>query len=225
MIRQSLLLIVLSVLIVVGLLIWGIPALVEYAGFLGEVKSSTQNVGQQDTLAPYPPQLNIAAEATSSANLDIVGYAEADASITLFDNGQEVTSVVANEDGEFTFKAVELNQGENKFAALATDAAGNDSDRSPEKSVWFDNSPPDLSLVDLTDGKQLVALPNDTLSIQGETEPGAVVYVNGRLTQSDSEGVFDQQVRLNDGENTLTFKAVDKAGNTNEMEIKVNYDR
>lgn len=224
-VRQSLLLIVLSVVILFALVRWGIPALVNYAGFLGEVKTSTEPVEQDDTVAPFAPQLDLADEATRSAMINVAGFAEADTTVALYVNNRKVAETVVDDEGEFEFLAIQLEPGENAFGARATDKAGNESSRSEIRTVVFDNQAPEIELVDLEDGQKVTALNNDRLEVKGKTEVGAKMYVNDKLILVDSEGYFAAGVTMDEGENQLRLKAEDVANNSTEMELTVSYDR
>lgn len=71
----------------------------------------------------------------------------------------------------------------------------------------------------------------ETQTIKGESEPDAVVQisVNGSVTstRSDSGGGFSLDVVLSEGDNTITAKATDTAGNiSNQSEvISINLDK
>lgn len=225
LIKQSLMLMVLSIVILVGILVWGIPALVRYAGFLGEVKNTSTEVNVETGITPFPPQLEISYSATSSANIDIKGYSEPGSNVTLFNNNVEVGRVVSDEEGEFLFRAIRLTKGDNMLSATTTNSAGQTSGRSVPNSVWFDNQPPTLELEDLTDGSTVSDLKDDLLIIGGRVKAESNLYVNNRLVAVDEEGDFEYELRLSEGENVIEFRVVDLAGNELEREYKIKYER
>ena len=53
--------------------------------------------------------------------------------------------------------------------------------------------------------------------VQGSTEPGATVTVNGETVEVGGDGSFNKTVALTrEGWNTIVIRAIDPAGNTTE---------
>jgi uncharacterized protein YfaP (DUF2135 family) len=90
-----------------------------------------------------------------------------------------------------------------------------------------DRTPPSPPQLDYVQPRTNV----ETQTIKGEAEPDAVVQisVNGSVTstRSDSGGGFSLDVVLSEGDNTITAKATDTAGNmSNQSEvISINLDK
>lgn len=79
-------------------------------------------------------------------------------------------------------------------------------------NVEVDTEPPALQLANLP---EKLKVKSQDLSVQGVTDPGATVNVNG-VPQSvavDQQGRFSLQLKLQEGENRFSIGAVDKAGN------------
>lgn len=220
---QSVGLLVMAIVIVILLAVWGIPLMVRMAGFWGDLRLSSQPIVSDDDIAPFAPQIALDYEATSSARIDVSGYAEASSTVLLFRNGSKVAEVVVDDEGEFRFLNVKLLFGENDFTAQAMDSAGNESQTSKIRSVLFDDETPELTVTspDIDSGE--VRTENRSMDVEGQTEEGARVYVNNRLARMSSGGVFKSQIGLSDGDNTIEIRAVDRAGNSSRLEFKVTY--
>jgi hypothetical protein len=61
-----------------------------------------------------------------------------------------------------------------------------------------------------------------TITIVGETAPGATVYVNDQINTADNIGKFNVPVNLDDGPNFLDISAVDTSGKRGEILLMVN---
>jgi hypothetical protein len=83
-----------------------------------------------------------------------------------------------------------------------------------------DVTPPDLTVFAPTDGLELV-LP--TVTVLGQTEPGATVSVAGTAASVAPDGTFSVPVALGPGDNKLEVVATDAAGNSRGTSVTVAY--
>jgi hypothetical protein len=67
-------------------------------------------------------------------------------------------------------------------------------------------------------GRQKVA------RLQGETAPGAIVSINGVRTTAAAEGVFELELPLKEGKNTLVVRVEDVRGRTETAQIRKDVD-
>ncbi len=223
MMRQGILFLVLTVGLVVVLVVWGVPAMVKLAGFLGEIRSSSQPIDTGDKIAPFAPQLSIGYEATASARIDVSGFAEAEATVVLFNSGNKISEVIVDEDGSFVFSDIRLDEGVNEFEAQAMDSTGNESPMSKSRRVVFDNTNPTLGIDSVDINGDNLRSEEKLYEVRGSTDPGAKVYVNDRFARVDDEGYFSVRVPLNEGENTIRVRAIDLAENESVLEFGVSY--
>jgi len=87
---------------IVFLIFLGIPTLVKFAGFLGDVAKSDKPVEIQDTTPPAPPRFDEIPEYSKEESIDIKGNSENGATISFTANG-DTNEIVANSDGRFIF--------------------------------------------------------------------------------------------------------------------------
>ncbi|OGY17601.1 MAG: hypothetical protein A2784_00645 [Candidatus Chisholmbacteria bacterium RIFCSPHIGHO2_01_FULL_48_12] len=217
--RQGVVFLGLLAAVIWGIFNWGIPALVKLAIFLGDIKSGTQKVEQADTIPPIAPQLLPLPVATFSAQIRVAGFAETGSKVTVYVNSQSKGEVVVDSNGEFEVDGVRLTAGKNGVWAIAVDQAGNKSQDSAVANVDMDDVKPELAIESPTD-QTTTAEPS--IEIKGKvSEPEAEVTVNARFVPVTSSGSFSTKVALNAGENKLTIKAKDRAGNEAMQELTV----
>lgn len=223
MMKQTGLLVLSTVILLFVIIRFGIPAIVNMAVFLGDLKASGQPIGQEDTQAPSPPTLDQLPVATASSRLDIRGYGESQASVKLYRSGTELSETIIGENGDFSFTDLSLEDGSNSFYAVATDGAGNESGQSNRVSVSYDTLAPDLTILMPADGAEFYGEAKRTIEIKGMTDAEAEVRVNDYYSVVSSDGSFSTRLRLEEGENKILITASDNAGNESAKEITVRY--
>ncbi len=216
--RQSLMLLIISVVLLIVFIFVILPAVIKFASRSNDVTNNNK-----DELPPQIPMISAPVTATFSATLKVNGYGEKDSDLIVLNNGNEVARQLINQDdGKFEVD-LPLQEGANSFTFYAVDKSGNESETTKAYPVLFDNVAPTIELETPTDGQQFELRKNQNITVKGKTEADAKVYVNGRLTRANTEGVFTTSLSLNEGENTLALKAEDQAGNFSEKTLKVNF--
>ncbi len=200
---------------------FGIPLLARVSNFTYDLRKSGEPIESSDKTPPPPPSFSELPSFTNKDRLDINGNTEPGVTVVIFLNDKR-DEVVADSGGSFS-KSLPLNNGENSIYAYAQDSAGNKSHETSAFSITFDNQDPDLEVGSPKDGDMFYGQKQKQLPISGKTESGAQVYVNDRFVIMNSDGTFSYTYGLNDGENVLTVKAEDKAGNTTEETITVKF--
>ncbi|MHA6250219.1 Ig-like domain-containing protein [Pontibacter sp. CAU 1760] len=87
-------------------------------------------------------------QVTADNTLLLLGKAEANAAVSISENGKALGTTMVNAQGNWTFnyEATALQQGTHQFKATATDAAGNTSTGSLDFTVTIDLTAPEISL-------------------------------------------------------------------------------
>lgn len=175
---------------------------------------------EQNTLET--PFINSIPDATDSAEINISGSsAYSDAQIELFVNGNLYDTAPLTQDQKFTFEMVALTEGGNSIKARVK--KGNQV--SPFTRVYdvsYSQGAPKLDVTSPSDGQQF-SRGDQTITVQGATDPENTVTVNGSRAIVDSSGNFSYYLSLSDGDNNLTISAVNKAGQKTEKTLKVNF--
>lgn len=221
--RQTTLLTLLTVFLLIALIFWGIPSLIKMAVFLADLRSSSQPITGEDVLPPPPPVLQPLPTATNSAVVRIHGFSEEGATVVLSINNADAYETLVESDGEFLFNSVSLKSGENRISARAIDPAGNESQASSQHIVNFDSEAPSLSLESPEDGASFFGSREKSLNVKGSVEGEARVIVNGFIVIPSQDGSFSHLLQLNVGENTIAVVARDRAGNETVITRTVTY--
>lgn len=119
---------------------------------------------------------------------------------------------------EPTFAAADLAPGRYHWRIAALDAFGLPGEFSVARQfdLTADSTPPFLVVRSPLEGSLLAA---DRVTVDGETEPGAVLTLDGTPLPTSPEGRFATAVQARPGENAVTLSAVDPAGNRTERRI------
>ncbi|WP_100897731.1 Ig-like domain-containing protein [Nostoc flagelliforme] len=192
-----------------------------------------------DTTTPEPTNLDLVSSDDSGANNTdnitnkntphIIGNAEADAVVQLFNNRQLLGQATANSSGAWQIITSSLTDGTYNFTATATDIAGNVSSKSTPLSVTIDSTLPQIKLNNLVDTAPLTPGARLTGSVDGTGSSVTVLsYHFNNLTEItvpfDATGAFDQPLNLTglaNGAHTLTISTTDRAGNVKTAQYHV----
>lgn len=211
----------LSVALLVFLAFFGIPLIAKLSGAISNLKNGDKTT-QQTNNNPIPaPQLNTLPEFVNKPDLEISGSAQPDTQIVISINNtkRETTS---NSNGTFSVNT-NLVKGENEIYAVAVkDNASSNETR--HVKVIYDNEAPKFELTRPTDGATFFGDKQKQLTIEGRTESEAQITVNDRLVIIDSSGNFRHVYNLSEGQNTLNFVILDRAGNKKETSVTVTYN-
>lgn len=214
-------------LIIVGLLIyatinWLLPNFIGGVGSVKNILQPSQHIAVPKSEAIAPPVLNIPYEATNSASISIKGYGTPNSKVKLYIDDEGMQTVNVSSDGSFTFEEVYLILGINNIYGKTLNDKGEESLPSKTIKLVFDNEKPNLQINEPEDGKKIQG-GDKKIKVAGKTEIGTKVFINGNQTIVDKDGNFSQDQSLNDGDNTISIKAADAAGNITEIQRSVNY--
>lgn len=221
--KKTLFLSILGIIVVTFLLAkFGIGLLVNFSLFLAGTKDnqSLQNTNQIDFVTS--PTLNPLPSATNSANIIVSGKSSKEVTIELFINDDFVDEIETDKDGGFVF-TTNLKEGNNQIKTRAI-IKDKKSDFSVTFDVAFKNSQPTLEITSPSDGQTFKREQNN-VSVQGKTDQGVTITVNGFWAVIDDNNNFSYTLPLQNGDNEIKIIATDQAGNKSERGIKVNYSQ
>lgn len=159
--------------------------------------------------------------ATNSAEIVISGNAQEFDTVEIYVNNSK-KETIALKGSSFEEIVGPLKSGENAVYALAKTKDGKNSKKTDSYTVYYKREPLELSIETPTND---MTTRNQDLQLKGTVDAGSTMRVNNQPVVVTSAGTFDTTFRLKEGENTLTFHAEDIAGNIEEQEIKVRYER
>ena len=198
----------------------GIPVLGKLTALISSMKGSNK-IGVSDTTPPPPPKFKPFPAFTNVQNLTLQGNTEPGITVKLVLNGVD-SEVLSDNSGTFSFN-VSLENDINTFAALAVDQAGNQSQKTEDYQITFDNKEPQIEISSPSDGSTFYGSTQRQITISGKTEPEASVTINDRIISVDDEGIFQYTTTLNEGSNNFNVKSLDKAGNFVEKSLTLNF--
>jgi len=212
------------IIIIALLIILGPKLLVGFSLFAEKIDKNDNNLtttNQQDNSYVAPPTLNPAATATNSAQIAISGFAQKNQTINLYLNTQMIDTTTADSNGKFNFSSVNLQQGQNAITAKAQDNNNKTSGNSNTITISYSKSAPSLSITQPQDGQTFTKNDSPTLNIQGKTDIGNQVTINGAWAIVDDQGNYSYLYTLQNGDNDLKAIATNPEGNQTTKEIHI----
>lgn len=223
--RQRLIIIGLLAIILIGLLATvGLRALVNSSLFVREFisqKSEDTETNQNDNffgslnLDPVP-------EATNSAQLVVSGNAVDFTHIEFYINDQKVEEIDLNDSPQFSEEIGDLKKGVNNLSIKAVNEKLKKEKTSDTFNVSYIDEKPKLEIKEPSDKSRTT---KNEISIIGETGKEITIRINNSPVIVDAQGTFRHSVRLKEGENKIKVNATDKAGNKEEQELTVQYEK
>ncbi|MBU2036445.1 MAG: hypothetical protein ABH819_01975 [Patescibacteria group bacterium] len=219
--KKALTFIVLSFSTILFLFFFGIPLIAKFASFVTDLTKKNTPIILKDNTPPAPPRFNNLPDKINKSQINISGNTEEGSVVTIFINGLD-NEIISDNYGEFNFLA-NLELGENIIYATVKDQSGNKSTESKTYVINYDNEAPEIIINSPSDGENYYGQSQKEIEITGNTDPQGDLTINDRFITIDDDGNFKYKYSLNDGENTLTFKAIDKAQNETEKTITVSF--
>lgn len=170
------------------------------------------------------PRFSVGKEATNQELFDVRGYAQSGTTITLTLNGRIIGTQVTDGEGVFVFEKVQLDKGDNKFFAIATNDKGQESAQSREVSLKLDTTSPKISLKEPLDQTTVKNL-NSRIMVKGEVNEQADITINGKKAIQKPDKSFEELIGANEGWVEIKIEVVDLAGNKASETIKVKYEK
>lgn len=213
--------IILSIIAVIILIVFGLPLLVKFAGFVGDLAKSDKPVEINDITPPAPPHFDEIPDFVNKETLDVNGTSESGATVKIRANNNDY-EVVANNEGRFNF-LFNLKTGENSIDAVAVDLAGNTSTQTQTYKIIFDNNEPEIEIESPKNGGTFYGSSQKQLTIKGSVNEVAEITINDRFVALKDDNTFVFNTSLNEGSNEFKIKAVDESGNEVETSFSVNF--
>lgn len=219
--RRTVVLGLATVLFLIFLILLGLPMLVRFAVFLGDIKNRNQPAPAETEFPPLAPRLFLPYEATNSAKVNISGTAESKTNVELLKSDVPLEKKEVSQTGDFGFE-VSLDPGENRFTAVAIGVKGQRSQLAKDLVVIFDDQAPEFTLE--KPESDSVSTDQSEYEMVGKSEKGVSVTVNGRMAMVDNEGTFRVKMPLSIGKNEVEVVVRDGAGNETKKKVTITYD-
>ncbi|MBE3576563.1 MAG: N-acetylmuramoyl-L-alanine amidase [Limnochordales bacterium] len=152
---------------------------------------------------------------TNRTEIEVTGRTAPEVKVTV--NG---VFTVSGADGRFSVLVPLPIEGPTFLRVQAQDADGDTT--TLIVPIIRDTTPPELTIPSPPSGWQTR---EDSLELQGKTEPGARVWVDGESLAVSEDGSFAVTKSLQPGSNFFAFTAADEAGNLTRVEVVAILDR
>jgi len=219
--KKTIFLGILTILVFISVLIFGLPLLIKFSVFLGESKSK-KDTQTENIVPPLAPRFTVPFDATNSATLNINGFAEPKTTVELFKNDVSLNKIEVSDSGDFSFENVALDEGGNDFSAVAIKGDSTSSEKSKILIISYDKTNPELTLTNPSETS--LTVDSADFDVVGKTEAGVSVSINGRIASVDDNGNFKLKIQLNSGNNDIEIIVTDAAGNKTTKKIAIKYD-
>lgn len=181
---------------------------------------SITNSKDDDRSFLLAPEFYNIPDATNSATLAVSGRGTEDTKLIIYVNDEEAEEIDMEAD-EFEAR-LKLDQGENTIYAETIDKKNKKAKDSETYTVYVLTEDPSLSIKSPIDGD---TRDQSDVTVIGETDEGVSIRINNSPVVVGSDGSFQKKLQLREGDNTITIRAIDIAGNETELELKVRYEK
>ena len=223
--QQTFVMIVVAVVLGWFILTSGFSLLINSSVFVGGLLGGGRN---EYDFGSSPKFYNIEFDeipsATNSAGLTVSGLAENLDEIKFYLNGSLTKKIKIDSDGKFSTVLTNYDQGSNELYAVGTNNKTNATKKTVTVSFFYKTAKPTIEITEPSDGHKT---PRDEIKVAGKTNSNEemTVRIQGSLSTIDSNGNFQSFVRLKEGENKIMIVVNDTAGNSEEKEITVFYEK
>lgn len=205
----------------VFLLLFGVKILIGFSLLVDRIRGGSAPVEQQQTIV-LPPVLDPLPEATGSATISISGKGAPKTKAIVYVNDAEYKRIPVETDGAFTMSDIPIDGKSITIYAKLIDDKDNMSNASNTITTTADRTAPKLT-IDKPEDNATINDGTHKVTVTGITDEDSKVTINGRIVVVKSDGSFNYQMPLNDGENKLKIVSKDEAGNETSVERKVTY--
>lgn len=160
-------------------------------------------------------------QATNSAKIIVSGSVLNFDSLVFYLNKVKVKEVDSPSD-IFNEEIGDLEKGENSIYILAKSKDSKTEKSTITYKVFYKSEKPKLEISEPSDNS---TTSNQEIKVKGSTDKETYIHINEMPVVVDANGNFEIAIRLKDGDNQITAKAQDIAGNEETKTIKVTYQK
>lgn len=221
--KKQLYIFLFSSLVLIAASIFFGPRILDFIGTYMIGSGSDQQATDENKIEfVAPPQFSSIPRASETNVISLSGTTtSSNATVEIFVNNRKEASVEVSKNNTFEFKNIKLQEGQNILKGR-TIVGDRKSDYTKDYIVIFSKEPPKIEEVSPGDGSEFKR-GDQEIRVQGKTEPQNTVTVNNFRAIVDENGNFSYYLRLNEGENKISIKAVNVAGKETVKEITVRF--
>ncbi|MFH1244196.1 MAG: hypothetical protein V1487_01280 [bacterium] len=220
--KQGVAYLVIAILLIVGMIGWGLPMAARLAGLLVKSGNDPRDV---EELRPTAPIFSDVPEATYSAQVQISGFAQPGLEVILYLNSAEYERKLTSESGTFIFENIGITEGVNTVYAYSATTRELRSEQSKSYLITLDTVKPVVTIDSPKDGEVFRGTTARIANFAGSVnELGSKVYIGERMVIVQADGKFNLPYQLVEGDQELPIRTIDKAGNENVTSIKLRWE-
>jgi len=160
-------------------------------------------------------------KATNSASFLVEGSILNFSEITFFLNNEKVKKISLDGETNFQEEIEGLKEGKNTFYAVAE--SKENFKKTPIFEILYKAKKPKLEIIQPKEGEEFSSA---EIVVKGKTDKETFIKINDTPVIVDAFGNFEKTIILkNEGENTIQISAEDLAGNLENKEIKIFYQK
>jgi hypothetical protein len=216
--RKTVFLGVVTMLLFLSVVIFGLPLLIKFSVFLGNARK-TNDVIKEKVLPPQAPRPILPFEATNTAKINLSGVAEPNVKVVLLKSDVNLMEEMVSGEGTFVFENIELDKGENIFNMIAESEKSGTSDLSKQIKIIYDDQAPTITMENPAEDS--ITVDSIDFDVSGKTEKDVSVSINGHVAMVDDSGNFKLKIQLNAGDNDVEIVARDLAENETRKKVKI----
>lgn len=211
-----------SLVLIVACILLG-PRILDFIGTYMIDSGSGQQNTEEDTIEfVAPPIFTTIPRASETNTFSIIGTTTSkNATVEIFVNNRKEATVQVTDNNTFKADSISLKEGQNTVKGR-TIVGERKSEYTKDYIVLYSKEPPKIEELSPGDGSEFKR-GDQEIRVQGKTEPQNTVTVNNFRAVVDENGFFSYYLKLNEGENKISIKAVNVAGKETTKEITVRF--
>ncbi|HRN96405.1 MAG TPA: hypothetical protein PLD54_03090 [Candidatus Levybacteria bacterium] len=221
--KKQLYIFFLSSIAFITLLVFTGPKILDFIGTHMIGTGSEQQSTEENTIEfVTPPIFTTIPQASEKDTITISGTTTSKTAVVeIFVNNRREASVKVSETNSFEAKNIKLQEGQNVIKGRSI-VGDRKSEYTKDYLVLYTKEPPKIEDVSPGDGTEFKR-GDQEIRVQGKTEPQNTVTVNNFRAIVDENGNFSYYLRLNEGENKISIKAVNVAGKETTKDLTVRF--
>jgi hypothetical protein len=220
--KKALTYLILGIVGVIGLFTIGFQLIINGSVFVANLFGNKSDTTQFENQVLAEIVINDIPSATNSSELKISGNTYNIDTLLIFLNDRQIKKLSISADNEFETLVSGLKDGENE---IYFEGEVKDSKTKKKSEIFLISSKTSKPMIEVTSPSDNSTTPQSNINIKGKTDTDVYLRINNLPAVVSSEGNFNQNIQLAEGENKILLLAEDSAGNIVELTLTVIYEK
>lgn len=201
----------------------GIKLLLNVSVFIANLTSKkTETIFTKNSDIYGSVNIDSIPSATNSAKIVVTGSVFNLNLVEFYVNGEKVKETTLSASDNFSEEIGDLKNGNNEIYVKAKTQDGKIVKQSKKFTVLYKSEKPKLEIQEPTEASKTS---KSEIKIKGSTDKETFIKVNDFPVVVDAIGNFETNIRLKEGDNTITIIAEDQAGNREQKTLTITYQK